>query len=103
MNRVIILVAILISFGCGNSESGDKDSRKEFLADYLNGFWLSDNYLNAIEQSKSIYKSRNYYTRFFGFTMEKENLNSNTPMLSVFSKKMIQPICGGKGKCITLK
>jgi len=47
----------------------------------LDGEWLHDNYLRNIEKTKSIYLNRNLDSLLFGFTLNKENLLSDTAYL----------------------
>jgi hypothetical protein len=55
------------------------------LSERLNGFWLSHDYLITIENTKSVYKNREYATRLFGFTLNTENLMSDNPHLNGFT------------------
>jgi hypothetical protein len=84
MNKILLIV-VLISFGCTPDKSDNKNTLDN-ESERLNGYWLSDNYLNTIEKTKSIYKSKEYNTKFWGFTLDKQNLLSDSAVLNGFTE-----------------
>lgn len=94
MNRLIIVLLILVfTTGC-NSQNNEINSKTNSTdnnnfdktqlikqAALLDGEWLHDNYLRNIEKTKSIYLNRNLDSLLFGFTLNKENLLSDTAFL----------------------
>ncbi|MDX2190210.1 MAG: hypothetical protein SFY32_10120 [Bacteroidota bacterium] len=51
-------------------------------ADSLNGYWLSDIYLQKIVQTKSIYQNREYSTLFYAIRLDKNNLLTDSAYLA---------------------
>jgi hypothetical protein len=104
MNKLILVLIVIAALGCTKKSPaenaktftlGDQKSLVE-QATFLNGFWLSDIYFENIEKSKSIYINREYKTELFGFTLEKENLLSDTAYLNGFTSHQ-----GGAGSAIS--
>lgn len=60
-------------------------SEIKYQANQLHGLWMGNDYLNAVEKDKSIYRHRKYSTRFFGFSLEENNLLTNNPVLYGFT------------------
>jgi hypothetical protein len=55
------------------------------LANNLNGYWYSANYIKNIEKYKSIYLSRKYDTKIQGFHLNKKYLRSGSGDLKGFT------------------
>lgn len=84
-----VLFLLTLTVGCTNShdtKSVRAEDVKAILADKLNGYWLSESYLVDIENSRSIFESRNYKTEFWGFRLDKEDLLSESPAVHGFSE-----------------
>ncbi|MBT1703406.1 hypothetical protein [Chryseosolibacter indicus] len=87
-----LLILFILSISCTkpkeniNSTKVVDDSLKQSITNELDGYWLSDSYLVEVANSRSIYLSRNYTTRLWGFRLEKANLLSNSPMLIGFTE-----------------
>jgi hypothetical protein len=90
MKRVLLFLLIL-SVGCDKNRDSkttnkvDNDLRIT-IADQLDGYWLSDSYLVDVDSSRSIYDSKNYQTKFWGFRLEKENLMSDSATINGFTE-----------------
>ncbi len=52
----------------------------------LHGYWLTDDYLTTISKSKSVYANRNYKSAFYGFILDKENLQTDSANLAGFTE-----------------
>ncbi len=61
-------------------------TQKYTQAKALSGYWLSDSYTQAIEQSKSVYASREYTTKLFGFILSEPELRADTAYLNGFTE-----------------
>ncbi len=96
MNKLIILtLTLLLMNSCGETSENEIESeadvqnidKSELIkeADYLDGFWLIDNYLSNIEKTKSIYHNRDYGTLLYGFVLQKDNLITDSPYLYGFT------------------
>ncbi|MCF8298693.1 MAG: hypothetical protein K9J13_14185 [Saprospiraceae bacterium] len=96
INKLVIVLIVLL-IGCNNPNSDTTTNiktdsipiNKEQLieqSNLLDGFWLTNNYLLQIENSKSIYLSREYDTKLYGFILEKENLLSDSAWLHGFTE-----------------
>ena len=86
LKRTVLLILIL-GVGCNqrtDNSTVDNNSKKN-LADRLDGYWLSDSYLTNISNSRSIYTDRDYRTKFWGFTLNKENLMSDSAYINGFT------------------
>lgn len=95
MNRLFfVLIIFVFTIGCNSQNNStnsttksnnnfDKEQLKKQVA-LLDGEWLSDNYLRNIEKTKSIYLNKEPNTKLFGFTLNKENLLSDSANLFGF-------------------
>lgn len=62
-----------------------KNKRLIKISENLHGLWVSDNYLKNIENSKSVFLSRNYDTKILGFYLDKKSMKSDSPFLEGFT------------------
>lgn len=90
MKRVLLFL-LIFSVGCvknrdteGSNKS--KDDLKKNLAEQMDGYWLSDSYLADVDSSRSIYDSRKYRTKFWGFQLWKDNLLSDSATINGFTE-----------------
>lgn len=85
-----IILMFLLNLGCGNKpdqkESGVDANSREAVAEKLDGYWLSNDYLVNVSNSRSVYKSKDYQTRFWGFMLSKSNLMTNSPNIGGFTE-----------------
>lgn len=89
MKRLLLFLLILC-VGCDQNRGSktvkvNKDV-KASIADQLDGYWLSNSYLVDVNSSGSIYDSRNYDTKFWGFRLEKKNLLSDSAAINGFTE-----------------
>ncbi|GGB70851.1 hypothetical protein GCM10007424_08560 [Flavobacterium suaedae] len=62
------------------------NSKLNKLAKQLSGLWINSSYLDSIKVSKSISKSRNYYSDILGFYLYEENLLSEKSSIWGFTE-----------------
>jgi len=97
MNKILTgLFLTLIVVSCDNRQIATEKKQDESknnldkqriveLANSLDGLWISDNYLNSIEKSKSIFLSRKYDTKIQGFYLDKATLQTDSAFLEGFT------------------
>jgi hypothetical protein len=88
MNKVLGVVLLLL-FGCNQNRPENKLEDKMAIdreSMRLEGVWLSDYYLSSIEVSRSVYESRKYNAKFWGFVLDKNNLMSDSAALNGFTE-----------------
>ncbi len=85
--RETVLVILILSAGCNQRSdiSTIEINHRKNLADRLGGYWISDDYLNNIKNSHSIYPNRDYITMVWGFKLETENLMSDSAYMNGFT------------------
>jgi hypothetical protein len=84
----IILLILIVS--CTRNSTDDKKinqglTSKEVIAEKLDGYWLSESYLLDISRSHSIYHSREYKTKFWGFVLDRKNLMTDSASINGFT------------------
>ena len=89
--RRVLLFLLILSVGCDKNRDSNTANKvdnevRTTIADQLDGYWLSDSYLVDVDSSRSIYDSRNYQTKFWGFRLEKENLMSDSATINGFTE-----------------
>jgi hypothetical protein len=62
-----------------------KNKRLIKISENLHGLWVSDNFLKNIENSKSVFLSRNYDTKILGFYLDEKSMKSDSPFLEGFT------------------
>ena len=72
MRTVIIsILSLLLLASCGEKKGGQSRSK---AAGKLHGLWISDDYLQSVEKTKSPYGARDYSTRLLGLMLDSANL-----------------------------
>ncbi|MCS6934143.1 MAG: hypothetical protein NZM35_03200 [Chitinophagales bacterium] len=82
---IFLLLIIVLFTGCKNktvSTQANLIPLRHAVADSLNGTWMPEEYLLTVEQTKSIWKARDVNFSFFTFWLDKENLMSDSAILS---------------------
>lgn len=88
MSKRAAIILLMLCAGC-TSKTTDKEitasvEARKAIAEKLHGYWLSNSYLEKISSTKSIYESREYSTRFWGFTLDKHNLMTDSATIDGF-------------------
>ncbi|UII22599.1 hypothetical protein [Fulvivirga ligni] len=55
-------------------KSPDNNLLTDSIAELYSGFWLNEDFLQQVEQNKSIYRSTEFQGVLFGFTLDKKDL-----------------------------
>ncbi len=86
MRSVLFVLGIVLAVGCGGqntknqiSESVDKQS------ELLVGSWMSDMYLQKIEETRSVYANKDSEPKILGLLFKEENLKSDNALLYGFT------------------
>ena len=85
---------LVITWGCNNSSNTTTkgqnisvDSVKlEQIAGGMEGYWITQAHLEAVERTKSIYANKDLTTMFYGFVFDKYNLMDTQPYLNGFTR-----------------
>lgn len=84
---VLVLPILLAACTAGSQvEESTNFSSVDELAENLHGLWIADNFLNKIEQTRSVYAAAPYNTHILGFYLNQENLLSDHPYLDGFTE-----------------
>lgn len=84
----VLLFPVLLAACTTENRVGDTENTisLEEAAEGLHGLWIADNFLNKIEQNRSIYAARKYNTHILGFYLDRESLLSGHPYLEGFTE-----------------
>lgn len=61
----------------------DRDQVSKLLA----GHWTSNDFLQSVDESKSVFAAREYSSKLFGMVLEEDNLLSDAPYLDGFTEQ----------------
>jgi hypothetical protein len=80
-----LLAALFLSFlffGCRKKQA----KVPPHIATQLDGFWMAADYLEHVEETKSVYGNRNYKETFFGFVLDKMDMEEGRLQLHGMSE-----------------